>query len=112
MASSPPPSLRCLKKTSWRSATSGKRRRWRGFPSRRQEGLIAYYPLDGDLADTSGQHHDGNAVRGDVVYDEGKIGKAAEFSGETQVSFGNIGDFDRGDRFALALWARPSPRAR
>ena len=58
------------------------------------------------LADASGQHHDGKAVRGDVVYDEGKVGKAADFSGETQVSFGNTGDFDRGDRFALALWAR------
>ena len=69
-----------------------------------QEGLIAYYPLEGSLADASGQHHDGKAVRDDVAYDEGKVGKAAEFSGETQVSFGNTGDFDRGDRFALALW--------
>ena len=43
-----------------------------------------------------------------VVYDEGKVGKAAEFSGETQVTFGNTGDFDRGDRFALALWIRTS----
>ncbi len=69
------------------------------------EGLLAYYPLDGNLADASGQHHDGKAVRGEVVYDEGTVGKAAEFSGETQVNFGNAGDFDRGDRFALALWA-------
>ena len=74
-----------------------------GIPEPSQEGLIAHYPLEGDLADTSGQHHDGKAVRGDVVYDDGKMGKAAEFSGETQVSFGNTGDFDRGDRFALAL---------
>ena len=60
------------------------------------------------MADASGQHHDGKAVRGDVVYDEGTVGKAAEFSGETQVNFGNAGDFDRGDRFSLALWARLS----
>ena len=79
-----------------------------GIAEPSQEGLIAYYPLEGGLADTSGQHHDGKAVRGDVVYDEGKVGKAAEFSGETQVSFGNTGDFDRGDRFALALWIRTS----
>ena len=58
------------------------------------------------MADASGQHHGGKALRGDVVYDEGKVGKAADFSGETQVSFGNTGDFDRSDRFALALWAR------
>jgi Protein of unknown function (DUF1553)/Protein of unknown function (DUF1549)/Concanavalin A-like lectin/glucanases superfamily/Planctomycete cytochrome C len=73
-----------------------------------QEGLIAYYPLDNGLADTSGQHHDGKAVRGDAVYDEGKVGKAAEFNGETQVNFADTGDFDRGDRFALALWTRTS----
>ncbi|MGC2399012.1 MAG: DUF1553 domain-containing protein, partial [Acidobacteriaceae bacterium] len=78
-----------------------------GEPS--SQGLLAYYPLDGGLADASGQHHDGKAVRGELVYDEGKVGKAAEFNGETQVTFGNIGDFDRGDRFALALWARTSP---
>ena len=80
-----------------------------GIPEPSQEGLVAYYPLEGSLADASGQHHDGKAVRGDVVYDEGKVGKAAEFSGETQVSFGNVGDFDRGDRFALAMWVRTSP---
>jgi hypothetical protein len=79
-----------------------------GIAEPSSEGLIAYYPLDGSLADASGQHHDGKAVRGDVVYDEGKVGKAAEFSGETQVNFGNAGDFDRGDRFALALWIRTS----
>jgi hypothetical protein len=72
------------------------------------DGLIAYYPLDGSLADASGQHHDGKAVRGEIVYDEGTAGKAAEFSGETQVNFGNAGDFDRGDRFTLALWAQPA----
>ena len=79
-----------------------------GIPEPSQEGLIAYYPLEGSLADASGQHHDGKAVRGDVVYDEGKVGKAADFSGETQVNFGNAGDFDRSDRFALALWVRTS----
>jgi hypothetical protein len=76
------------------------------IPEPSQEGLIAYYPLDGGLSDASGQHHDGKAVRGDVTYDEGKVGKAADFSGETQVSFGNAGDFDRG--FALATWVRTS----
>ena len=77
-----------------------------GIPEPSQEGLIAYYPLESGLADASGQHHDGKAVRGDVVYEEGKVGKAAEFSGETQLSFGNAGDFDR--CFALAMWVRTS----
>ncbi len=94
--------------------TAARRNEWQktalaGIPEPSSAGLIAYYPLDGDLADASGRHHDGKAVRGELVYDEGKVGKAAEFSGETQVTFGNVGDFDRGDRFALALWARTSP---
>ena len=79
-----------------------------GLPEPSSDGLIAYYPLDGSLADASGQHHEGKAVRGDVVYDEGTVGKAAEFSGETQVNFAGAGDFDRGDRFSLALWTRLS----
>ena len=79
------------------------------IPEPSQEGLVAYYPMESSLADASGQHHDGKAVRGDVVYDEGKVGKAADFSGETQVNFGNVGDFDRGNRFALAMWVRTSP---
>jgi hypothetical protein len=80
-----------------------------GMSEPSSQGLLAYYPLESSLADASGQHHDGKAVRGDLVYDEGKVGKAAEFSGETQVSFGNLSDFDRADRFAVALWARTSP---
>jgi len=74
-----------------------------------REGLTAHYPFEGDLADASGHYHDGKTVRGEVVYDDGSVGKAADFSGETQVDFGNAGDFDRTEPFALGLWARPEP---
>ncbi len=74
------------------------------MPEPPREGLMAHYPFDADLADASGQHHDGKAVRGEVVYVDGSVGKGAEFSGETQVDLGNAGDFDRTEPLALGLW--------
>ena len=61
--------------------------------------------------DASGAHHDGKTVRGEVVYEPGSVGKAADFSAETQVDFGNAGDFERGQPFAVAVWISPSPSA-
>jgi hypothetical protein len=76
-------------------------------PSR--EGLTAYFPFDGNLTDASGGHHDAKAVRGEAVYEEAIVAKGADFSPETQVSFGNQGDFERAKSFALALWVDPAP---
>ena len=36
----------------------------------------------------------------------GQVGSAASFDGDTEVSFGNVGSFDRGDRFTLAVWLK------
>jgi len=69
--------------------------------------LLAHYAFEGNLADSSGHGLDAKATRGDVVYGDGAIGKAAEFSGETQVDFAGAGDFDRDRPFALAFWAQP-----
>ncbi|MGO9271040.1 MAG: DUF1549 domain-containing protein, partial [Terriglobia bacterium] len=69
-------------------------------------GLAAHYEFEGTLADSSGHGLDAKATRGDVGYDDGAIGKAVEFSGETQVDF-PAGDFDRDRPFALAFWAQP-----
>jgi hypothetical protein len=78
------------------------------LPEPTHEGLAAYYPFDGDLTDASGFHHDGKAVRGEVVFnDGGAVVKSGEFSPETQVSFGNSGDFDRLKPFSLCLWTMP-----
>ncbi|MGA2983560.1 MAG: DUF1553 domain-containing protein [Terriglobia bacterium] len=78
------------------------------IPEPARDGLVAYYPLDSDLKDASDSHLDGKSVRGEVVYDEAAVSKGAEFSPETQVSFGNAGDFERGKPFSLSFWARPS----
>src|SRR5205085_3730753 len=42
--------------------------------------------------------------RGEIAYDDGIAGKAAEFRGETQVSFGQAGDFDEHEPFAIGSW--------
>jgi hypothetical protein len=79
------------------------------IPEPSREGLTAYYPFDGNLTDVSGGHHDGEVVLGDVFFDDGSIGKAVDFTGgQTQVNFGNAGDFERSQHFALAMWVRPS----
>ena len=77
------------------------------LPEPTHEGLTAYYPFDGDLTDASGFHHDAKAVRGEVVFDDGAVAKDGSFSPETQVSFGNSGDFDRSKTFSVGLWVMP-----
>ncbi len=45
------------------------------------DGLVAYYPLDGNAKDMSGNGNDGE-VNGDIVYVDSIMGKAAKFDGE------------------------------
>ncbi|HEV2382363.1 MAG TPA: DUF1553 domain-containing protein [Terriglobia bacterium] len=77
------------------------------MPAPPGQGLTAHYEFEDNLRDTSGHNLDAKATRGDVVYDDGAVGKSAEFSGETQVDFATAGDFDRNRPFALAFWAQP-----
>jgi hypothetical protein len=75
------------------------------IPKPPASGLAAHYEFEGNLADTSGHGRDAKVIRGDVIYEDGSPGKAAELSGETQVDFGKTGDFDRNEPFALGVWA-------
>jgi hypothetical protein len=77
------------------------------LPEPAHEGLTAYYPFDGDLTDASGFHHDAKAVRGELVFEDGPVAKEGTFSPETQVSFGNSGDFEGTKPFSVSLWAVP-----
>lgn len=77
------------------------------IPGPPDKGLVAHYEFEGNLRDTSGHGLDAKAARGDVVYQDGSVGKSAEFSGETQVDFATAGDFDRNQAFALAFFTRP-----
>jgi hypothetical protein len=69
-------------------------------------GLTAYYALDNSFADLSGRYQDGRMVTGDPTFEAGRLGRAVAFDGDTEVSFGSVGAFDRGDPFSLAVWVR------
>ena len=43
-----------------------------------------------------------------MVFDDGAIAKDGNFSPETQVAFGNNGDFDRSKPFSISVWTQPS----
>jgi hypothetical protein len=69
-------------------------------------GLVAHYEMDGSFSDISGRYQHGRTVKGDPTFDDGPIGKAASFDGDTEVSFANVGAFDRTDAFSMVLWLK------
>ena len=70
------------------------------------DALSAHYELDGNLSDISGRYQHGRTISGDPTFEAGRVGRAVLFDGDTQVSFGRVGDFERGDAFSLATWLR------
>ncbi|MGH8636694.1 MAG: DUF1553 domain-containing protein [Burkholderiales bacterium] len=70
------------------------------------DGLTAHYELDGSFADISGRYQHGRTLRGDPTFEAGVVGRAASFDGDTTVSFGEVGSFDRATPFSLAVWLR------
>jgi hypothetical protein len=73
-----------------------------------RNGLTAHYELDGSFSDVSGRYQHGRTVNGDPTFGSGQVGKAVTFDGDSQVSFGNVGAFERSDPFSLAVWLRGS----
>src|SRR5688572_3972727 len=71
------------------------------------DGLIAHYELDGSFSDISGRFQHGRMLTGDPTFDTGRVGRAVTFDGDTEVTFGNVGGFERTDRFSAAVWVRP-----
>jgi hypothetical protein len=67
-------------------------------------GLTAHYELDANFSDISGKYQHGRTVKGDPTFEEGPVGRAVTFDGDTEVSFGNVGAFDTRDAFSLAVW--------
>jgi hypothetical protein len=70
------------------------------------DGLTAHYELDGSFSDMSGRYQHGRTIVGDPTFESGRIGRSASFDGDTEVSFGDVGAFDRTDRFTIAAWMR------
>jgi Protein of unknown function (DUF1553)/Protein of unknown function (DUF1549)/Planctomycete cytochrome C/Concanavalin A-like lectin/glucanases superfamily len=73
------------------------------LPEPPRDALATHYAFEGDLSDAFSRH-DGKLVRGEITYEDGPAGKAAEFRGESEVSLGQAGDFDLHQPFAIAAW--------
>jgi hypothetical protein len=69
-------------------------------------GLTAHYALDNSFADQSGRYQDGRLVYGDPTFEAGRLGRAVAFDGDSEVTFGNVGAFDRTDPFSITVWVR------
>ena len=80
------------------------------LPAAPRDGLVAHYELDGNLADSSGHYRHGRIVKGDLGYDASRVGRAADFDGETQVDFGDTGGFERSEPVSIAFWMDPGER--
>jgi len=68
--------------------------------------LAAHYELDGNFSDISGRYRHGRTISGEPTFGAGQVGRAVSFDGDTEVSFGNVGRFDHGDAFSLAVWLK------
>jgi mono/diheme cytochrome c family protein len=80
------------------------------LPEAPRNGLVAHYELDGNLLDSSGHYRHGRIVKGDLGYDASRVGRAADFDGETQVDFGDTGGFERSQPVSIAFWMDPGER--
>lgn len=73
--------------------------------------LIAYYPLDKDAKDASGNANDGK-VEGGSRWDKGKFGKAIHLDPaayvEIQMSKSLPGDIFKKDPFTISAWIQPT----
>jgi hypothetical protein len=68
------------------------------------DGLVAFYALDGDVNDSSGNEHNGTIV-GDPAFVEGQVGMALDFDGTDDVV--ELGKFDVVGGITLAAWIKP-----
>ncbi len=70
-------------------------------------GLVAYYPLNGNADDESGNGNHG-AVQGNVVFEDGIIGRTALFSGGGHIRVPSSASLSISDSFSLCAWVNPS----
>lgn len=70
------------------------------------EGLLAYFPFEGNADDASGNGNDGNLIGG-VAFVPGVVGSAAHFSGSgAHIQCNNtLGNFEQSD-FTISGWIR------
>ena len=74
-----------------------------------EEGLIAYWPFDGDLQDAIGDSHGEGMGSDDIAYGSGKFGQGIDLDGadqyvETPVENEEMFDFQDGTGFSISAW--------
>ncbi len=77
------------------------------LPATPRDGLLAWYELDGNLSDITGNYRHGRVVKGNPGYGPGIAGNSADFDGQTQVTLGRV-SLDSAKPFSLSLWLRAS----
>src|SRR5439155_13569980 len=73
--------------------------RWRKgafvkIPGPPADGLTAHYEFEGNLNDSSGHNPPARVVSEQPEYQHGTVVKSVVFSGQTELDFGNVGDFE------------------
>jgi hypothetical protein len=76
------------------------------LPEAPRAGLTAYYALDGDFSDASGNHRDGRPLQTAPVFSKALPAPAASFNGKAHVEFPAFEAGVSPPRFAVAFWMR------
>ena len=78
------------------------------IPAADKSGLTAHYEFNGNLGDTSGRNQHASISRGEVTYDELKVGDGIKFDGETRVAF-TAAPLEEEGPFSVAFWTSVLP---
>jgi hypothetical protein len=70
------------------------------------EGMLAHYPLDGSLEETTGKHKPALTRDGKSTFESGRLGKAAAFDGRSYIDAGDVANFGFYDKFSLSAWVQ------
>lgn len=73
------------------------------------DGLIAYYPFNGNADDESGHGHDGVVLGGVAYQTNGVVGRAVVFDGSTaKIQIPHADDLNLGGPFSITCWMKSS----
>ncbi len=70
-------------------------------------GLMAEYAFDDSLANRSQPDLAAKVISGKLPFVPGRTGRAADLSGEPQLSLGGVGAFAADQPFTVAMWLKP-----
>lgn len=68
---------------------------------------IAYYSLDTNAADSSGNENNGSIV-GSANFVSGQIGNALSFDGSNYINVPDSSNLDLGENYSISLWTNPN----